>query len=99
MKALASTVPTKATRKPSHPLRRRLFQLVTSRHFDGFITLVIVANVFLMACDYWGIEKDGRLQAYDRAMDVFALIYYIEASLKISGLGPAGYFSDRWCAM
>ena len=44
---------------------------VTSKTFDAFITTVIVLNIALMACDYWGIENDGsNYHHYDQAMQV-----------------------------
>ena len=50
-----------------------------------------------MACDYWGIENhEGHLHAYNSAMDLFSLVYYVECILKLIGLAPDGYFGDGW---
>ena len=57
MKSFASSVPTKAMRTPENPVRRACYKLVRSTAFDSFITTVIVANIGVMACDYWGIEQ------------------------------------------
>ena len=76
MKGFSNNVPTKAMRPPENPIRRCLYRLIHSTAFDGFITAVIVANIGVMACDYWGIENDEAiLSLYDRAMDVFSMIY------------------------
>ena len=59
---------------------------------------VIIANVGVMACDYWGIENDESNHLfYTQALFVFGNIYYCEATLKLIGLGPSGYFGDGWC--
>ncbi len=98
MQASMMMIPSKATRPPSGPIRRRIYQLVTSPPFDGFITFVIVANIAVMSCDYYGIEDEPTtMLAYQRAMVTFNVFYYAECVLKISGLGPTGYFGDLWC--
>ena len=98
MKTKANAKPVKALRPPTDPLRRFFCQIVTSAAFDSFIMLVIVSNVAVMACDYWGIEQDAaNFAAYTQALFVFGNIYYCEATLKIIGLGPGNYFADGWC--
>ena len=97
IKAFTTAYPAKVVRASKHPFRRCMYRLVVSPAFDGFITFVIVANIGVMACDYWGIEQNSvALGAYERAMDAFSIIYYTEALLKIIALG-GGYFSDSWC--
>ena len=98
MKGFSNMAPSKAMRKPTNPLRGLAYTIVNSPTFDGFITAAIVANIGVMACDYWGIEQDTYiLYAYEKTMDGFSLIYYCEFILKITALGCAGYFSDPWC--
>ena len=89
--------PTRAIKLPQHPLRRAVFRLIKSAAFDGFITFVIIANIGVMACDYWGIEQNAaHLTSYDQAMSAFSLVYYVECILKLIGLAPDGYFADGW---
>ena len=97
MKAMVKKMPLKAARPPSNPIRLLLYRFINSRGFDGFITGVIIANVFVMSCDYHGIEQDANQHYYDVAMTAFSMIYYVEATLKLIGMGPNGYFSDNWC--
>ena len=98
MRSSAQAAPQKVQRPPENCLRRACFGVVTSSAFDTFIILVIVANVGVMACDYWGIELDAtNFARYNNAMLVFANIYYVEFCLKIVGLGPSAYFGDAWC--
>ena len=98
MSAVMKQKPTKGVHTPSNPCLRVLFRFVTSATFESAIMGVIIANVGVMACDYWGIERDERNYAlYTNALLGFGYIYYCEAALKIVSLGPSGYFSDGWC--
>ncbi len=98
VKAAAGQRPQRVDRPPSHPLRLVLWNLITSSAFDAFITAVIIANIGVMACDYWGIEQDAEsFDMYNSAMLAFSYIYYVEATLKLTAMGPAGYFRDAWC--
>ena len=88
----------KAQRPPTHPLRYVLFRVINSSAFDGFLTIAIVANVGVMACDYWGIEQNEEdFKLYTTAMLTFSYIYYVEFVFKMIGLGPTTYFGDNWC--
>jgi len=98
MRAAAKQKPARGVRPPSDCARRVLFDLVTSSTFDGLVMSVIVANVALMACDYWGMDRQPRvLDAFNGALRTFGHIYYAEAVLKLLALGPGGYFRDGWC--
>jgi hypothetical protein len=98
LKTMTYLKASRAARMPTDPLRQKLFALVTARPFDMFIMGVIVANVLLMACDYWRIEEDEQIKAwYDGVTLVFSYIYYAEAALKMSGIGLHAYFRDSWC--
>ena len=84
-------------RAPSNPFRKLLFKLVMSQPFDMGIMAVIIANVALMASDFWQIERSAPFMAvYTKGMVVFSYIYYCEAVLKITALG-LNYFRDNWC--
>ena len=98
MKMKAMAQPEKVTKPPANCFRAIFFHIVTSKAFDTFIIGVIIANVFVMACDYWGIENDEvNFTRYNKAMMCFSYIYYIEFCFKITGLGPYIYFGDNWC--
>ena len=98
VKAMAFHQPPKLVRPPEDYCRRAAHKLITTKWFDGFITLVVIVNIFVMACDYYGIE-DSPVATYllSRLTLCFNSIYYVEASLKIVGLGLDGYFGDGWC--
>lgn len=98
MRGFASVIPSKALRLPKNELSRNLFELIQTNAFDAFITFVIIANVGVMACDYFGIEQDSiALRKYELAMRTFAYVYYLEAIMKLIAMGCEGYFSDGWC--
>ena len=90
--------PSIAPKCPGNPLRASIFHFVNSQRFDGFISLVIVLNIGVMACDYHRIEEDEQIyKVYQNTMDSFAYVYYCEFVLKLIALGPRGYFQDNWC--
>jgi hypothetical protein len=98
MKALAKSKPVRIYRPPTSTLQKLLYNMVTSPVFEAVITLAIAFNIGLMACDYWGIEQDVQtFRHYHEAMDAFTYIFYVEALLKITGLGIGNYFTDPWC--
>ena len=98
MKSMVKMVPTKAMRPPTGCLRGTLYRVITSQVFDGFITLVIVLNIVVMACDYWGIEQDIAIfNGLNTVSFCFGLIYYVECVMKMTALGPVAYFADSWC--
>ena len=98
MKSMSNMKSIAVLRPPEGSWRSHLYRFINKSSFDGFITGVIIANIAIMACDYYGIEQDPQvLHAYERAMDCFALIYYVEATIKLIALGCDGYFADSWC--
>ena len=98
MRAMAKQAPSRGIKPPSFGPCKWLYAVVTSQAFDGVITTVIIGNVLLMACNYWGIEQDASVHAaYEQAMRGFIFIYYGECALKVLALGLRGYFGDGWC--
>ena len=64
MKGKTNQKPAPAPIPPENCVRRFFFHIVTSAAFDSFIIGVIIANVGMMAYDYWGIEQNEALQTY-----------------------------------
>ena len=95
----AAKRPKKRSLAPTHPFRSKVHELVHSTLFEGAIFVVIVVNIALMACDYYGIEDDIEIHAaYHSAMATIVRIYYAECVLKIVGMGKQ-YFLDMWCQL
>jgi hypothetical protein len=83
--------------KAPRPLNRHLgilFDVVSSRFFDSIILLFILLNSIVLAVQYWGQSTE-----YDVILDnintIFAIIFTIEAIMKISAKGWF-YFRNRW---
>merc|ERR1740117_1026389 len=96
MKQGSGSKAVRVPRAPTNKFRALLFKLVTSQPFDMCIMGVIMANVALMASDFWQIEQTDFGSVYTHGMTVFSYIYYVEATLKITALG-LDYFRDNWC--
>ena len=88
MSAVMKQKPVAVARPPTYGCVL-LYDLISSTAFDGFITFIILANIGVMACDYWQIKDDTQNNAlYLKAMRIFVYVYYVEATLKIIALGP-----------
>ena len=96
MKQGSGSKAVRVPRAPSNKCRALVFKFVTSQPFDMGIMGVIMANVALMASDFWQIEQTDFGSVYTHGMTVFSYIYYVEATLKITALG-LDYFRDNWC--
>ena len=82
---------------PDQPMRRAVFEIVTSSTFEFTIMGVIIANTFLMAVHFYHIEDYPRWNSfYNIGMLAFSLVYYTECISKLFGLGVLGYFRDTW---
>eukprot|EP00966_Prymnesium_polylepis_P330975 7386561-Prymnesium_polylepis.4 len=57
LKAVTAQRPLKTFRQPESEGRMALYRLIHLSAFDSFITVVIIANIALMTCDYWGVEE------------------------------------------
>ena len=81
---------------PTHWARRALFDIVTSRAFEGVVMACILLNAVAMACDSWQLRQDAyRSELFSGVMIAFNYIYYTEASCKLFAMGGS-YFADPW---
>ncbi|GMF14725.1 unnamed protein product [Phytophthora lilii] len=81
--------------KPFHDrVRRTIFFFVRSKRFEWFIFVCIVINTLLMASQYYG-QSTVQTTVVSVGNDIFALIFTVEAGLKITAFGYA-YFEDNW---
>mmetsp|Transcript_13676 Transcript_13676/g.25803 ORF Transcript_13676/g.25803 Transcript_13676/m.25803 type:complete len:1737 (+) Transcript_13676:154-5364(+) len=73
--------------------RHLLKVFVNGRLFNNVMTLCVVANTIVLAIDHYGIsdQLNNDLQTTNFA---FTIIFTIELSLKLLGLGFAGYAAD-----
>lgn len=75
--------------------RRLLFAIATSGLFDKFIFACITANAILLAAQYDG-ESAASIAARTRINDAFAVLFMLEALIKLVGLGAGQYFRSAW---
>ena len=80
------------------PFRMPIFNIVRTQSFDLLMTLIIIANVLVLALDYHGIEDDALLfEMLHYLGGVFSCTYWVEFALKLIGYGPQGYVGNHWC--
>lgn len=72
-----------------------LHQLVTSIQFELVVSGVIVANVVVMAIEYYNMP-DLLIFILACANGLFTLFFIVEAGLKMGGLGCAEYWTSGW---
>jgi hypothetical protein len=80
---------------PPKKTKRRLYRLVSARWFEAFVTSLIVANALLMATAYYG-QPARMVDAVEAMNYAFTCLFVAEAALKITGLGPSGYWKSGW---
>jgi hypothetical protein len=78
--------------KVIHPVRSRLIWLISWKHFDRFIMLVIVVNSILLGMrDYKDRIKPDFDTTYNDSLEqvgiVLSIIFFIECIAKIIALG------------
>jgi len=74
--------------------RYRFFKLVKTNMFEGTITFFIAFNTVVMAAKVEGMNS-GFEKFLDNLNYMFALIFNLEMTLKLIGLGGA-YFNEAW---
>lgn len=74
--------------------RYRFFKLVKTNMFEGTITFFIAFNTVVMAAKVEGMNS-GFEKFLDNLNYMFALIFNLEMTLKLIGLGSA-YFNEAW---
>lgn len=81
-----------------NPVRRFCVEIATSRRFDWFITICILASMVLLAID--GPQNKKHTPEYidfgKKADMTFMIVFWVEAIVKMIALGARGYFRDGW---
>ena len=80
---------------PKNRLRKMCYHISQHRNFEALILLVICASIVNMALSYDDAPQSftDNLSLIDQ---VFMLIFVIEITLKLFGMGFWGYFALRW---
>lgn len=93
-KAASRVGPVRILKPAKQPLRRAIFFLVKRQRFEWTIMVCIIVNTLLMGTQYFGIST-AHSDVLDAFNDAFAVIFTVEASLKLTAYGVA-YFEDKW---
>eukprot|EP00966_Prymnesium_polylepis_P268621 6205486-Prymnesium_polylepis.2 len=89
MQKSQSRAPVKGPEPPRDPCRFCVFTVVQSHTFERVIVVAVVLNALVLTSDYDGIEHDPlNHELYIHANVFFSCVYYVEATLKLAGLGP-----------
>ena len=91
---LAKLHPFIKVKPPSNRWRRKAFDLSHDDRFDIGIMACIGLNMVVMGMTYFG-QSDAYTLFLEVVNYFFALVFTIEAIIKLSGLGKA-YFFDAW---
>lgn len=94
-KLLVDIRPQKKMQEPENSARRSVFAVVISDEFETFILALILLNVLVMAMTHADMT-DAWILGLAAANYAFALVFLIEAVLKLFAFFPKQYFSDAW---
>jgi hypothetical protein len=90
---------------PGSRLRTLLARVISHRHFDNTILLLILFSSLTLAVDTPGLDPNSSLKAALRVLDiVFTALFAAEALLKITVQGfalngPTSYIRNPWNAL
>jgi len=94
-KLLVDIRPTRKMSVPDNAARRSVFHVVVSDEFETFILTLILLNVLVMAMTHADMT-DAWIMGLAAANYAFALVFLIEAILKLFAFFPKQYFKDAW---
>ncbi|GLD95008.1 hypothetical protein PINS_up003633 [Pythium insidiosum] len=92
--AMLNLRPMRKLKIPQERFRRMMFSLARNSTFELVIVGCIVLNTTIMALHYFG-EDDLYGKAIEFTNYFFALVFALEAAIKVYGLGHY-YWKDRW---
>jgi voltage-gated sodium channel len=83
-------------RAPAHP--NRLWRIVESPFFTGFILAVIIANAVVLGLQTYPEIEEGRGDLLNFLNDLFLAIFVLELALRIGAYGrrPHDFFRSGW---
>jgi hypothetical protein len=87
--------PTRKFDPPEHPLRLKMYNIVTKNQFENLIFSFIILNLIQQACT-WDTEPPEYTAINVGISYMFTLIFFLEACMKIYGLEWKPYWSDQW---
>ena len=79
--------------KPIFKMKFYLELFVTSSFFENFMTLCVTLNTLILAIDHYGIDPKIE-KIFNEINTAFTLIFVVEMSLKLMGLGIKNYLRE-----
>ena len=78
---------------PPGSCRAAIGDVMTGEFIGNISTLLVVANMVLMCCPYYGMsaEYEARLEDYS---SVITWLFIVEMFMKLIGIGCASYWAD-----
>eukprot|EP01043_Picozoa_sp_COSAG02_P017725 COSAG02_NODE_810_length_16920_cov_466.145286_3_plen_3115_part_00 len=76
-------------------VRLRFFTVVTNRHFQNFVTLLIVSNCAVLLLEHYPAD-DSWLELIDLIDIAFLGFYCVEMLSMMVGIGVRNYFRSGW---
>ncbi len=86
--------PKRKNRQQNNSFRQFFFNIQNKNAFEIVIIVFIVLNTVVMMIKWYGQSRESR-QVIEILNIVFAVIFTLEAAIKIIGLGKL-YFKDSW---
>jgi hypothetical protein len=86
-------------------LRKGCKWVIVTKLFTGFVMMLIVGSTYVLCADSSQLNKRaksgdpdalGELATLEDLNLFFGVAFTLEMAIKILGLGPMGYFGDRW---
>ena len=89
-----SVKPRRVAQRPSNPICSPLFTVAEMSWFEPLIMSIIILNTFLMMATAY-TNTEGVIQAFETINLVFAIVFTVEAVIKLGAYGGR-YFLSGW---
>jgi len=95
-KLVLQATPQRLHRKPTNPIRKMCFAVAESPYQEPFIMSCIVLNCIVLAMAWFEAQDDAYVNALQAVNFVFAMIFTLEAIVKIIAYTFMGYIYETW---
>ena len=92
---MCTSAPRRRAKAPPQQWRQGIFWIGTHNNFDNFITAIIVVNTLMMMAEFY-TQPPVMHTVLEISNVVFTVIFFVEAVIKIVGLGWGQYWLSTW---